>query len=261
MRMPYEFILVEREEALTIVTINRPSVRNALNTASQLELEQVFDAFQHDDGQRVAIITGAGDKAFCAGYDLKQRSTASGLPALPKTGFAGLTSRAGMNKPVIAAVNGLAMGGGFETALACDILLASKNAVFALPEPRIGWAALAGGLQRLPREIGLKRAMGLLLTGRQVGAEEGLALGFINEVIESDVLGAARQWARDILNCGPLAVQATKEAVLRGLSLPDRAAIEAGWEYPAVKAMLRSQDAVEGVSAFNERRAPRWQGK
>jgi enoyl-CoA hydratase/carnithine racemase len=259
--MSYEFILVQREDALTVVTINRAPVCNALNAAAHLELEHAFDVFEHEDDQKVAILTGAGDKAFCAGYDLKQQPTASGLPALPRTGFAGLTSRAGLNKPVIAAVNGLALGGGFETALACDILLASKNAVFAFPEARIGWAALAGGMHRLPREIGLKRAMGLLLTGRRVSAEEGLALGFINELVDSDVLTAARRWARDLLGCGPLAVKATKESVLRGLCLPVHAAIEASWEYPTVKAMLRSEDAVEGVLAFNEKRAPHWRDK
>jgi enoyl-CoA hydratase/carnithine racemase len=257
----HKFILVQREDALTVVTINRPSVRNALNAAAQLELEQVFDAFEREDDQKVAIITGAGDKAFCAGHDLKPQPTDTGLPVLPRSGFAGLTSRVSLNKPVIAAVNGLAMGGGFEAALACDLLLASKNAVFGLPEVRVGWAALAGGMHRLPREIGLKRAMGLLLTGRHVGAEEGFALGFINELVESDVLNAARRWARDILSCGPLSVRATKETVLRGLSLPVHAAIEAGWEYPTVKAMLRSEDAIEGVQAFNEKRAPHWQGK
>ena len=258
--MNYEFILVQREDAVTVVTINRGAVRNALNAAAHLELEHAFDAFEHDDDQKLAILTGAGDKAFCAGYDLKQQPTSSGLPALPKTGFAGLTSRVGLNKPVIAAVNGLALGGGFETALACDILLAGKNAIFGFPEPRIGWATLAGGMHRLPREIGLKRAMGLLLTGRHVGAEEGLALGFINEVVDGDVLNAAHRWARDLLGCGPLAVKATKEAVLKGLGLPVHAAIEASWEYPTVKAMLSSEDAVEGVLAFNEKRPPRWRG-
>jgi crotonobetainyl-CoA hydratase len=259
--MRYESILVQREDAITLITVNRPAVRNALHAAAHRELEHAFDEFEQEDGQRVAILTGAGDRAFCAGYDLKQAPTETGLPALPKTGFAGLTSRDHLNKPVIAAVNGLAMGGGFEAALACDLVLASKNAVFSFPEPRIGWAALAGGMHRLPREIGLKRAMGVLLTGRRVGAEEALALGFINEVVEGDVLSAARRWARDILSCGPLAVRATKEAVLKGLSMPVQAAIDASWEYPVVKDMLHSADAVEGVLAFNEKRAPRWRGR
>lgn len=259
--MEYESILVERVDAVTVVTINRPAVCNALDAAAQLELEHAFDVFEHEPGQRVAIITGAGDKAFCAGYDLKQPPTESGLPTLPKTGFAGLTSRVSLNKPVIAAVNGLAFGGGFEAALACDILLASKNASFALPEVRIGWAALAGGLHRLPREIGLKQAMGMLLTGRRVGAEEGVALGFVNEVVESDVLSAARRLARDIDSCGPLAVRATKEAVLRGLSLPVQSAIDSSWDCRSVRDMLQSDDAIEGVRAFKERRSPRWLGK
>src|SRR5262249_3163058 len=177
-----EFCKVEREGRLTLVTINRPDVMNALHPPANKELADVFDAFAADPEQWVAIVTGAGDKAFSAGNDLKYQ--ASGQPmSIRASGSGGLTSRFDLNKPVIAAVNGIAMGGGFEIALACDIIVAAENAVFALPEPRVGLAALAGGLHRLPREIGVKKALGMILTGRRVSAAEGQQLGFVNEVV------------------------------------------------------------------------------
>lgn len=258
--MTDSFITVEREGRLTIVTINRPEAHNALNAAAHEELAAAFDAFAADPDQWVAIITGAGEKAFCAGHDLKQQASGGGMTT-PPTGFAGLTSRFDLNKPVIAAVNGVAMGGGFEIALACDIIVASARAVFALPEPRVGLAALAGGLQRLPRVVGLKHAMGMMLTGRRVGAGEGHRLGFVNEVVEGDVLAAARRWAEEILACSPMSVRATKEAVLRGLDVPVDAALTDQWAYGAMSAMLASQDAVEGPAAFAEKRAPVWTGR
>lgn len=258
--MTYQYVTVTREEALTIITIDRPEAHNALNAAAHRELEAVFDDFAADDGQWVAILTAAGEKAFCAGHDLKQQASGGGLD-VPKTGFAGLTSRRGLTKPVIAAVNGVAFGGGFEIVLACDIVVAIENAQFALPEPRVGLAALAGGIQRLPREIGLKRAMGLMLTGRRVSAREGLDFGFVNEVVTGGVLDAARIWARDILACSPMSIRATKDAVLRNLNVDPLEGIEEGWEYPAMKAMLASADAIEGPAAFAEKRRPVWQGR
>lgn len=255
--MTHRYITVARAGRLTIVTIARPEAHNALNAEAHEELAAAFDAFAADPEQWVAIITGAGEKAFCAGHDLKQQASGGGM-ATPATGFAGLTSRFDMAKPVIAAVNGVAMGGGFEIVLACDIVVADARAVFALPEPRVGLAALAGGLQRLPRTIGVKPAMGMMLTGRRVTAEEGQRLGFINEVVERDVLGAARRWADEILACSPMSVRATKEAVLRGLDTPVDRFLQEQWDYPAIAAMMASQDAVEGPAAFAEKRAPVW---
>lgn len=257
--MNYKYVIVTREERLTIVTINRPEAFNALNLGAHEELEAVFDDFAADPDQWVAILTGAGSKAFCAGHDLKQQAAGGGLTT-PKTGFAGLASRTGLVKPVIAAVNGIAMGGGFETALACDILVASEHAVFALPEPKVGLAALAGGIQRLPRELGLKQAMGMMLTGRSVTAQQGFAMGFVNEVVSGDVLEAARRWAADILACSPLAVRATKEAILKGLTEPIPDGMRDAWNYPAMSVMLASEDAAEGPAAFVAKRAPRWKG-
>lgn len=258
--MNYEFIEVVREGALTIVTINRPASHNALHSVSQRELAHAFDAFAEDDTQWVAIVTGKGDKAFCAGHDLKLEPVID-ANTTPPEGFGGLAARTGLTKPVIAAVNGIAMGGGFELALACDLIIASGNAIFALPEPRVGLAALAGGIQRLPQAIGLKQAMGMLLTGRRVSAEEAQPLGFVNEIAERDALSAARVWAKSIIECSPMAVRATKDAALRALGEPLERTLREIWTYPAMGAMLASQDAIEGPAAFAEKRPPVWVGK
>jgi enoyl-CoA hydratase/carnithine racemase len=258
----YEHITTQTDGRLLIVTINRPDQMNALHPPANFELEAAFDAFAADPDLWVAILTGAGPKAFCAGNDLKFQA-AGGKVTVPKTGFAGLTSRYDLAKPVIAAVNGVAMGGGFEIALACDLIIASQTATFALPEPKVGLAALAGGLHRLPRQIGLKPAMGMILTGRRVGAEEGKALGFVNEVAAPDALMAtARRWADDILACSPLSIRASKMTVMRGLDEASLAAAYAGQrDNPAVKALFASEDLKEGPRAFAEKRAPVWTGR
>ena len=196
--MDLKFSKVTRKGPITIITLSRPEVYNALHIDAHFELNKVFDDFSADPEQWVAIVTGAGDKAFCAGNDLKWQA-AGGKRGIDKGGFAGLTSRFDCDKPIIAAVNGVAMGGGFEIALACDLIIASENATFALPEPRVGLAALAGGVHRLPRQIGLKRAMGMILTARHVSAKEGLELGFVNEVVPAgEALAAAERWAETI---------------------------------------------------------------
>lgn len=252
----------ERDGRLLIVTINRPDVMNALHPMANAELAAVFDDFQADPDLWVAIITGAGERAFSAGNDLKFQAAAGGeRPQHPESGFAGLTSRWDLDKPVIAAVNGVAMGGGFEIALACDLIIASDNARFALPEPKVGLAALAGGIHRLPRHIGVKRAMGMMLTGRHVPADEGLELGFVNEVVpQAELLDRARTWANMILECSPMSIRATKQAAYQGLNQPGvRAAFE--HRYEAVGAMIKSEDFVEGPVAFAEKRPPEWKGR
>ena len=201
--MDLKFSKVTRKGPITIVTLSRPEVYNALHTDAHFELNKVFDDFSADPEQWVAIVTGAGDKAFCAGNDLKWQA-AGGKRGWDTGGFAGLTSRFDCDKPIIAAVNGVAMGGGFEIALACDLIIASENATFALPEPRVGLAALAGGLHRLPRQIGLKRAMGMILTARHVTAREGHELGFVNEVVPARrSAGGRRALGRDDLQEQP----------------------------------------------------------
>jgi crotonobetainyl-CoA hydratase len=259
--MSYEAIRVEQEGALTVVTIARSKAYNALNTVAHEELAAAFDAFEADQSQWAAIITGEGEKAFCAGHDLKQQAEGGGI-VLPPSGFGGLTSRFNMIKPVIAAVNGVAMGGGFEIVLACDIVIAARNAQFALPEPRVGLAALAGGMQRLTLQIGPKQAMGMMLTGRKVSAEEGIALGFVNEVAPTgEALVVAKRWAAEILACAPLSIRATKHVALQTMNVPLDQSISSVWSDPVVKAMMESQDAIEGSAAFSERRTPRWTGK
>jgi crotonobetainyl-CoA hydratase len=258
----WQFCKVEREGRLTIVTLNRPEVMNALHAEAHEELDFVFNDFAADPEQWVAIVTGAGDRAFSAGNDLKV-TAAGGRRPWPASGFGGLTQRFDLDKPVIAAVNGIAMGGGFEIALACDIIVAAESAVFALPEPRVGLAALAGGLHRLPREIGTKQALGMILTGRRVSAVEGKALGFVNEVVAAaDVMAAARRWAAQIMEASPMSVRASKQAVYRGLAEPTlEDALKNQMSYPAVSALFKSDDFKEGPRAFAEKRAPHWKGQ
>lgn len=257
----YKFVDVKRLDRITIVTLNRPEVMNALHKPAHFELHEVFNDFNADPDQWVAIVTGAGDRAFCAGNDLKWQA-AGGERGWNLSGFGGLTLRFHCDKPIIAAVNGVAMGGGFEVALACDLIIASENATFALPEPRVGLAALAGGLQRLPRQIGLKRAMGMILTGRHVSAREGFELGFVNEVVPAgDSLRAAERWAEQICQNSPMSIRASKQAMMEGLNVSLPEALVAQREYPAVREMVASADYVEGPKAFAEKRPPRWQGK
>ncbi|HUZ13004.1 MAG TPA: enoyl-CoA hydratase-related protein [Caulobacteraceae bacterium] len=260
--MAYEYVGVERDGPITTVTLNRPEVMNALHSFAHAELGEVFDGFARDPDQWVAIVTGAGDQAFSAGNDLKHQASGGKLGS-PPSGFAGLTARFDLAKPVIAAVNGVAMGGGFEIALACDLIIASENAVFALPEPRVGLAALAGGLHRLPRQIGLKRAMGMILTARRVSAAEGLELGFVNEVVPlPELMSAARRWADLICECSPMSIRASKQAVMQGLGEPSlEAALKAQGRYEAVAALYRSEDFVEGPVAFAQKRRPQWKGR
>ncbi len=258
-----EYCKTERDGRIFTVTIDRPERMNALHWMANEELAGAFDEFEADPDLWVAILTGAGDRAFSAGNDLKYQATeAKGeLKAGPATGFAGITARYDMTKPVIAAVNGVAMGGGFEIALACDLIIASTHAVFALPEPRVGLAALAGGVHRLPRQIGLKQAMGMLLTGRRVSAVEGHRLGFVNEVVApGELMAAARRWADLIIECAPLSVRATKQASMRGMR---HGSIEDAMNerYPAIGELIKSQDFIEGPLAFAQKRPPKWQGR
>ncbi|KQW70322.1 MULTISPECIES: enoyl-CoA hydratase-related protein [unclassified Phenylobacterium] len=260
--MAYEFIRVDREGPITVFTLNRPEVMNALHSPAHFELDDAFNVFAADPDQWVGIVTGAGERAFSAGNDLKHQATGGDMKS-PPSGFAGLTSRFDLTKPLIAAVNGVAMGGGFEIALACDLIVAADTATFALPEPRVGLAALAGGLHRLPRMIGQKQALGMILTGRRVSAAEGQALGFVNEVTPAgELMAAARRWAGQICELSPMSIRASKEAVYRGLDEPTlEAAIKGQNRYPAVTALFKSEDFVEGPMAFAQKRAPAWKGR
>jgi crotonobetainyl-CoA hydratase len=257
----YQHVLVEPDGAILWITINRPVSLNALNPLAHREMSAALDTFAGDPELHVAVITGAGDRAFSVGSDLKARAETN-ADDHPPTGFAGLTHRFDLAKPVIAAVNGLAVGGGVEIVLACDLAIAADHAEFALPEPRVGLAALGGGgLQRLARTLPLKQAMDLVLTGRRISALEAKAMGLVNDAVPRTELRArTRQVAEMIIEGAPLAVEASKQVVLQSREM---ASLEAALyaRYPAAEHMLASEDAKEGQRAFVEKRKPRWQGR
>jgi enoyl-CoA hydratase/carnithine racemase len=259
MNVTYQYCEVKTEDRVLTVTINRPERRNALNRAASFELHGIFDEFEQDPAYRVAIITGAGDQAFCAGADLRAEERTSIEDAVPASGFGGLVARAGRAKPVIAAVNGFALGGGFEVALACDLIIAAEDASFGLPEPRVGLVAGSGGVQRILRELGPKRASSIILTGRRVPAAEALTLGFVNQVVpRSQLLDTARSYADEMLACSPTALRAVKAIAESFEGDTVGTSMAAMWELPEVKAVFASPDSKEGPRAFAERRPPRW---
>lgn len=263
--MGHEFILVEKHDRITEITINRPDVMNALHPQANLELDEAFNEFQDDPEQWVAIITGAGEKAFSAGNDLKYQAEHGSkeiraMRAKLRGGFGGLVNRFTCYKPLIAAVNGFALGGGFEIALACDLIIASENASFGLPEPRVGLMAGAGGTNRLPRQIPYRVAMAVLLAGKRLSAEEALQYGLVNEVTARGALmERARWWAGEVLKGAPLSIRATKEHAVRTIEMPLDRAI--GSVFPGASMMYESEDLIEGPRAFAEKRDPQWKGR
>jgi acetyl-CoA C-acetyltransferase len=257
LRDQYEHVLVRRDGHLLEVTINRPEVRNSLHPMANDELDHVFDAYFADPDLWVAIITGAGDKAFSAGNDLVY--SASGKPMwVPKNGFAGLTSRPDLPKPVIAAVNGYAMGGGCEIALACHLVVADATAQFALSEVRVGLVAGAGGLIRLPRTVPPKVATEMILTGRRVTAAEALAYGLVNRVVPAGTaLDGARALAAEILEGSPTSVRISLQIMAETSAIPD--VVQAvGHQGRALDDLMSTQDAAEGPAAFAAKRRPHW---
>lgn len=255
--MSYEFVSTQRDGHILIVTMNRPNVYNAMHAPMHNEMSAIWDEYAADQELWVAVLTGAGEKAFSAGNDLKYTAQ-GGKGTAPPSGFAGLSSRFDLEKPIIAAVNGFAMGGGFETALSCDIIIAADTATFALPEVKVGLFAAASGVQRLSRQIGRKPAVEMMLTGRHVSAEEGEALGFVNQVVAKDkLMDAAMTKARELCAVSPSSIKATKR-ILNHMDKLDQ--LEASLAYSReVMATLRdTEDFKEGVNAFVEKRSPAW---
>lgn len=260
-----EFIQYETRDHIAYITINRPAVMNAIHPPTSEELYRAFSDFDGDPEAWVAIFTGAGDRAFSAGNDLKFTAEAAargeGRRPGPFGGFGGITNpRFQVWKPMIAAVNGFALGGGLEMALACDIIIAAEGAQLGLPEPKRGLMAGAGGVHRLPRMLPLKIAMGYMLTGRFMSAQEAHRWGLVNEVVPAgDLIPTAEKWAAEIMECAPLSVRATKQSAMTGLDLPLAAAVNQGYYWS--ERMAQSQDYIEGPRAFAEKRKPQWTGR
>jgi crotonobetainyl-CoA hydratase len=255
-------IRLEIADRVARVTIDRPAVLNALDAEAEEALEAVWQRLEAEHEVRVIVLTGAGERAFCVGADLKAAGR-SGLEywamARP-TGFGGLALRTTLDIPVIARVNGHALGGGFEMMLGCDLVIAAAEASFGLPEPRVGLLPLDGGMVLLQRQVPFRQAMGVLLTGRRFSAAEALTMGLVNEVVpRAELDTAVERWVGEIVACAPLSLRAIKQAVRRTAHLT--AAEARAQRLPALIDCLRSADAEEGVRSFREKRPPVWTGR
>ena len=257
-------ILIAKTGGVARLTINRPQVLNAMDSVAHLALSEALDEVAADHSVRVVVLTGAGERAFSVGRDLKEMAALErGLPEARKAAedrwsrTYRLTDRHDYPKPIVACVQGLALGGGFELALACDLIIASETARFGLPEPRRGLIPFAGGVHRLPRQIPQKAAMGYLLTGRSIPAPRALELGLINQICPAEHLdGVVASWTDDILACSPQAIRAIRQCVREGLGRPLSDAMAA--VYPEEERRKAGPDAIEGPRAFADRRAPVW---
>lgn len=248
--------------AVLEITMDHPPA-NAIDQQASRDLDAAFNRLRDDPELRVAIVRAEGERIFCAGWDLKQVASGNDGEDFGDHGFMGLTERFDLNKPVIAAIDGLCVGGGFELALACDMIVASPKVEFGLPELHRGFLPEAGGLLRVPRRLPRNIGLELLLTGRRLTAEEGFRLGFVNRVVRSDEVDTtAREIAATICQAAPLAVAAALEVLREVDSLPEADAfrrMRSG--LPAFGRMRNSEDFQEGPRAFAEKRAPQWRGR
>ncbi len=253
-------VLRERRGNIEILTINRPEARNAINGAVSRAMSTIMDELTDDAECRVVVVTGSGDKAFSAGMDLKAFSTGEGGDIIGATGgFAGLTTR-DFPKPIIAAINGSALAGGFEIMLSCDLVVAAEHATFGIPEAKRGLIAGAGGLIRTPKRLPMAVALELAMTGDSIDAARAEALGLINRVVPAaSLLAEAVALAERIAANAPLAVRYSRSVMKRAADVSEAE----GWKIneEAVGVVFSSADAMEGPVAFAEKRAPRWQGK
>ncbi len=251
-------VLRERVGRVEVVTINRPEARNAIDFETSQGLAEAFDAIEADDDVWAVVLTGAGDKAFSAGMDLKAFAGGGGNVMGVNGGFAGISNR-DFAKPLIAAVNGHALAGGLEIMLSCDLAVVADHATFGIPEVKRGLIAGAGGLIRLPKRIGLARALELGMTGDAIDAQEALSLGLVNRVVPGpEVLPTALALAERICEAAPLAVAASKHVMKASMQVPE----SEGWGISgeAVVKVFSSPDAMEGPMAFAEKRKPNWTG-
>ena len=254
-------LIFEKKEKIACITLNRPEAMNALDLQTVSELSQALIEFRDDDGLWAAIITGAGDKVFCAGADLKTlvplMGDAKDKPwILPPTILRGLE----LWKPVVAAINGLALGGGLELALACDLRIASERAMLGTPEVAIGVLPGWGGTQRLPRVIPRCKAAEILLLGRPIDAQEAYRIGLVNKVVPAaQLMQAAQEWASQLCEVGPLAARAIKEAMNRGVELTLEHGLKLEWQLEM--GLFTSEDMQEGVKSFAEKRKPQFKAK
>jgi crotonobetainyl-CoA hydratase len=254
----------ELTDGIARVTIDRPHVLNAVDKTTHQRLNEIWSQIERDRDVRAVVITGAGERAFCVGADMSTAGIAkTGLEYwadLDPNGFGGLSLRTTLDVPVIARVNGYALGGGMEMVLGCDIVVAAESAQFGLTEPRVGRMPLDGGITQLVRKIPQTQAMGMLLTGRRVPAADMHRFGLVNEVVPAEQLDdAVDRWVADVLACAPTSLRAIKQLVQATRHLTAREANTV--RLPAMMTALDSEDSKEGVRAFQEKRAPRWTGR
>jgi len=260
--MNEQVLLVEEKDGVAVLTLNRPQLMNSFNFPLLNALKEHVDALRFKTDIRVVIITGSGQKAFCAGADLKERATLDEqrVKEFIFTIRDLFTSIEYLNKPVIAAVNGVALGGGTELALACDIRIAASNASLGLTETRLAIIPGAGGTQRLPRLVGRGKAKELIFTGRRINAQEALQIGLVNQVYEKDLLMAeCLKMAAMICETGPIAIEQAKYAINYGLETDLHTGL--GIESNAYWTVIPTEDRLEGLAAFKEKRKPVYKGK
>lgn len=256
-------VVCQQHGAVLLITLNRPKA-NAIDAATSHAMGEAFINFANNPDLAVAVITGSGDRFFSAGWDLKAAAAGEAVDAdFGRGGFAGLTELWDVDKPVIAAVNGYAAGGGFELALACDLIIAANHAQFFLPEATIGIIPDSGGVLRLPRRVPHAIAMDMLMTGRRMEVEEAIHFGLINRHCEGKLLvEQALAWAQEVAQSAPLSLASIK-AITRSTQTMklEQAYAHMRQNVPVYKTMLHSDDASEGTNAFAQKRQPRWQGK